>query len=166
MEAGLNFSPFKWWTIYLGGNLYNYKIQGNISILGEPVTVLNNRWAYSINGNTNFQLGKGWGVQANVNYLSKRPTAQGEDSRFFVPNTSVKKTFMDGRLTASLLWQNMNMGFLGANRQRITTSGPAFYTTTNYITETDVFLLNLSFNLNKFTSKLKLPTSETGDREF
>lgn len=166
LEAGLNFSPFKWWTIYLGGNLYNYKIQGNISILGEPVSVLNNRWAYSINGNTNFQLGKGWGAQANVNYLSKRPTAQGEDSRFFVPNTSVKKTFMDGRLTASLLWQNMNMGFLGANRQRITTSGPAFYTTTNYITETDVFLLNLSFNLNKFTSKLKLPTSETGDREF
>ncbi len=166
LEAGLNFSPFKWWAIYLGGNLYNYKIQGNISILGEPVSVLNNRWAYSINGNTNFQLGKSWSVQANVNYLSKRPTAQGEDSRFFVPNTSVKKTFMDGRLTASLLWQNMNMGFLGANKQRITTWGPAFFTTTNYITETDVFLLNLSFNLNKFTSKLKLPTSETGDREF
>jgi ferric enterobactin receptor len=83
-----------------------------------------------------------------------------------VPNTSVKKTFMKGRLSASLLWQNMNMGFLGANKQRITTSGANFYTTTNYISETDVLLTNLSFNLNRFTSKLKLPTSETGDKEF
>jgi ferric enterobactin receptor len=166
MEAGTNLTPFKWWSIYLGGNIYNYKIFGNISILNTPVTVSNMNWAYSINGNTSFQLSKTLSVQANVNYLSKRPTAQGEDSKFFVPNTSVKKTFIKGMLTASLLWQNMNMGFLGANKQRITTSGSNFYTTTNYISETDVFLINLTFNLNKFTSKLKLPNSEIGDKEF
>jgi ferric enterobactin receptor len=166
LEMGTNISPFKWWSIYLGGNLYNYKIQGNINILNTPVTILNTNWAYSINGNTSFMLNKTLSLQANVNYLSKRPTAQGQDSRFFVPNTLVKKTFMNGRLSASLLWQNMNMGFLGANKQRITTSGPNFYTTTNYISETDVFLINLSFNLNKFTSKIKLPTSEVGDKEF
>ncbi|MDB5004902.1 MAG: TonB-dependent receptor [Mucilaginibacter sp.] len=166
MEAGANLAPFKWWSIYIGGNLYNYKIQGNISILNTPVTILNSSWAYSINGNTNFQLSKTLSLGANVNYLSKRPTGQGEDGQFFVPNTSVKKTFMNGRLSASLLWQNMNMGFMGANKQRITTSGTDFYTTTNYISETDVFLINLSFNLNKFTSKLKLPTSDVGDKEF
>jgi ferric enterobactin receptor len=166
LEAGMNLSPFKWWSIYLGGNLYNYKILGNISILNEPFIISNTKWAYSVNGNTSFQLSKTLSLQANVNYLSKRPTAQGEDGRFFVPNTSVKKTFMKGRLSASLLWQNMNMGVLGANKQRITTAGPNFYTTTNYISETDILLLNLSFSLNRFTSKLKLPTSETGDKEF
>lgn len=166
MEAGANLAPFKWWSIYIGGNVYNYKIQGNISILNTPVTILNSSWAYSINGNTNFQLSKTLSLGANVNYLSKRPTGQGEDGQFLVPNTSVKKTFMNGRLSASLLWQNMNMGFMGANKQRITTSGADFYTTTNYISETDVFLINLSFNLNKFTSKLKLPTSDVGDKEF
>lgn len=166
VEAGTTLSPFKWWTVYLGGNLYNYKIQGNITIIDAPFTISNNKWAYSLNGNSSFQLNKTLSVQANVNYLSRRPTGQGEDGAFFVPNTSVKKTFMNGRLSASLLWQNMNMGFLGANKQRITTSGADFYTTTNYISETDVFLINLSFNLNRFTSKLKLPTSETGDKEF
>lgn len=164
LETGVNLTPVKWWTIYLGANLYNYKIQGDIAILDVPLTVSNNRFAYSVNGNTSFQLGKTWSIQANINYLSKRPTAQGEDGAFFVPNTAVKKSLMKGRLTASLLWQNM--GFLNANKQRITTSGPAFYTTTNYISETDVVLINLSFNLNRFASKLKLPTSETGDREF
>lgn len=166
LEGGMNLSPFKWWNIYLGGNLYNYKILGNIAILNEPFIISNTKWAYSVNGNTSFQLSKTLSLQANVNYLSKRPTAQGEDGRFFVPNTSVKKTFMKGRLSASLLWQNMNMGVLGANKQRITTAGPNFYTTTNYISETDILLLNLSFSLNRFTSKLKLPTSETGDKEF
>jgi ferric enterobactin receptor len=166
LEAGTNISPLKWWTIYLGVNLYNYKIQGNIAILNTPVTISNTNWAYAINGNTGFQLSKTWGLQFSANYLSKRPTAQGEDGSFFTPNTSIKKTFMNGRLSASLLWQNMNMGFVGANKQRITTSGTNFYTTTNYISETDVFLITLSFNLNKFTGKLKLPTSEVGDKEF
>jgi outer membrane receptor protein involved in Fe transport len=164
LEAGTNLQPTKWWSLYLGANVYNYQITGDIRILNIPVTIANKAWAYSINGNTNFQVSKTWSMQANVNYLSKRPTAQGEDSRFFVPNTSFKKTFMNGRFSASLLWQNINV--FGANKQRITTSGTDFFTTTNYIYETNIFLLNISFNLNRFTGKLKLPNSEMSDKEF
>ena len=148
----------------MGANFYNYKINGDINILGVSTNVYNRAWAYSINANSNFQLSKTLSLQASINYLSKRPTAQGEDSQFFVPGTSLKKTFMYGRLSAGLQWQNM--GFFSANKQRITTLGRDFYTTTNYIYETDVFLLNFSFNLNKFTGKLKLPNSEIGDKEF
>ncbi|WP_343670460.1 TonB-dependent receptor [Chitinophaga sp.] len=166
IEAGLNVSPVKWCTLYLGTNIYHYKINGDISILDKPVTIANQQWAYTINGNVTFQFAKTWNVQLNANYLSKRPTAQGQDGSFFVPNTSVRKSLMAGRMKVGVLWQNMNMGFLGANKQRITTSGPAFFTTTNYITETDVIMINLGFNLNRFASKLKLPVSETGDREF
>ncbi len=53
-----------------------------------------------------------------------------------------------------------------SNRQRITTSGTNIYTITNYISETDVLMLNLGFNLNKLTRKLKLPGSEFGEKEF
>lgn len=166
LEAGTNLQPVKWWSLYIGANIYNYKINGNIQILDTPTTIANKNWAYTINANTSFQLSHTLSLQGNVNYLSRRPTAQGEDSQFFVPSTSVKKTFINGRLSASLQWQNINLGMLGASKQRITTSGPNFYTSTNYIYETDVFLINLSFNLNKFTSKLKLPTSEIGDKEF
>ena len=55
---------------------------------------------------------------------------------------------------------------MNSNQQRITTWGKDFYTTTNYIYETDVFLLNFSFNLNKLNSKAKLPSSELGEKEF
>ncbi|WP_413666914.1 TonB-dependent receptor domain-containing protein [Mucilaginibacter sp. Mucisp86] len=163
-EMGTNLQLKKWWNLYVGGNAFNYHISGDIRILGEPVTINNRRWAYTLNMNTAFQLSKTWSAQANINYLSKRPTAQGEDSQYFIPNTSVKKTFMNGRLSASLLWQNM--GIFNSARQRITTSGVDFYTTTNYIYETNVLLINLSFNLNRFVSKLKLPGSELNDREF
>lgn len=73
---------------------------------------------------------------------------------------------MNGRLSALLQWQNMDMGLFNANEQRITTVGTDFYTTTNYIYEKDVIMLNLSFNLNNLTRKLKLPESEFGTKEF
>jgi len=41
-----------------------------------------------------------------------------------------------------------------------------FFTTTNYIYEVDVFMLNLSFNLNQLSKKSKLPSSEFGEKEF
>jgi hypothetical protein len=55
---------------------------------------------------------------------------------------------------------------MNSNQQRITTQGSDFFTTTNYIYETDVFLLNFSFNLNKLNNKSKLPVSEIGEKEF
>ena len=55
---------------------------------------------------------------------------------------------------------------MNSNQQRITTFGKDFYTTTNYTYETDVFLINFSFNLNKLSSKNKLPISEIGEKEF
>ena len=165
-EMGANLQPVKWWSLYLGANVYNYKVSGNLNVLGSNSVVNNANWVFSINANTSFKLNKTWSVQGNVNYLSKRPTAQGEDSKFLVPNTAVKKTFMDGRFSATLQWQNMDLGMNQSNRQRITTFGKDFYTTTNYIYETDVFILNFSFNLNKLIGKSKLPTSEFGDKEF
>ncbi|WP_298715833.1 TonB-dependent receptor [Chitinophaga sp.] len=166
LEAGLSLEPAKWWSLYAGGNIYKYNIKGDLSILGEKMSVDNARWVYSINANTNFKLGANWSVQGNVSYLSARPTAQGEDSRFLVPNVSLKKTFLDGRFSALLQWQNIDLGMQQSQRQRITTSGRDFFTTTNYIYETDVFLISLSYNLNRLTGKSKLPGSEFGDKEF
>lgn len=164
LEIGANYNPVKWNQLYLGTNIYKSTLNG--VILNYPNSVENSAWVYSINANTNFQVTPTFSIQGNVNYLSERPTVQGKDGAFLSPNTSFKKTFMNGRLTALVQWQNMDLGLLKTNEQRITTSGPDFYTTTNYIYEVDVFMLNLSFNLNKLTKKLKLPNSEFGEKEF
>lgn len=166
LEAGTTLQPLRWWSLYLGANIYNYKIDGVLNFLGINSVISNNAWVYSINGNSTIKLNPTWSFQGNLNYLANRPTAQGEDSRFLIPNASLKKIFMDGRFSATLQWQNIDLGMDQSNRQRITTSGVDFYTTTNYIYETDVFLFNFSFNLNKLTGKSKLPASEFGDKEF
>lgn len=164
IETGINLKAIKWWSIYFGGNLYNYKIRGNL--FNNAVEVRNSAVAYSFNTNQNFQLSKTLSLQFNLNYLSQRPTAQGEDSRFVSPNLSLKKTFLGGRLSTVLQWQNIDLGIINSNEQRITTRGVNFYTTTNYIQEKDVFLINLTYSLTQSAKKVKLPSSEFGEKEF
>lgn len=164
LETGLNIKPLTWWTIYLGGNVYDYKIKG--SLFDNSVAVNNKALAFSFNTNHTFTINKTFSIQLNLNYLSRRPTAQGEDSRFISPNASVKKIFFNGRISAVFQWQNIGLGLIKSNEQRITTWGNNFYTTTNYIQEKDMLLLNLSMNVNRLNKKFKLPTSEFGEREF
>ena len=163
LEAGLDLKPTAWWTLYLGGNVYNYRITG--TLFDNAVLVNNGRLVYSLSSNQTFQLPRALSLQWTVNYLSTRPTAQGEDSPFYTLNTSLRKSLLKGRLTAMLQWQNMDLGLLGSQQQRITTRGADFFTT-NYIYETDIFLLNLSFNLNQRSRKAKFTESEFGDKEF
>jgi hypothetical protein len=59
------------------------------------------------------------------------------------------------------------MGLLHTNEQRITTSSAGkFYTTTNYVYEVDIFMLNVSYTFNYAKNKSKFIKSEFGEREF
>lgn len=164
LEMGSTVNFTKSWQFYVGGNLYYYKIKG--SLFANDVRVNNASWVYTINANTTFKFSPTFQLQGSLSHLSKRVTAQGEDSRFITPNLSARKTFLKGKLAATVQWQNVDLGIIGSNRQRITTFGKDFFTTTNYIQETDIFLLNLSYNLNQTSKNAKLPASEFGEKEF
>jgi ferric enterobactin receptor len=164
VEAGLDVQATPWWKLYIGSNLYDYSIKG--TLFNNQVVVNNSSLVYSFNVNQSFKLGRSLTLQSGLNYLSGRATAQGEDSRFFSPNLSLRKQFMNGRLAATFQWQHMDLGLLKANEQRITTRGRDFFTTTNYIYEVDVLLLNLSYNLNPLNKKVKFTESEFGEKEF
>ncbi len=163
LEAGLELNPTPNWQIYAGGNLYRYTIEGTFN--DRPVNTQS--WIYSVNANTTVQLAPTWSIQGTFNYLSARNTAQGEDSRFFSPNLTVKKSWLDGKITATAQWLNMDMGLLSSNEQRISTwRDGEFFTTTNYVYEVDVIMLNLSYQINQPAGKSKLIKSEFGDKEF
>ena len=167
IEFGTDLHPTDWWDLFLSGNVSKQSFSGDLKILDEPVLKVNNSgWVYSLNFNSNVYFTPTFSLNANVNYLSKRPTAQGEDSRYLIPNLSLKKTFLDKRLTATVQWQNIDLGMKGSHRQRITSWGEDFYTTTNYIYETDFIMLNLSYNFNWKNGKAKLPSTEFGEKEF
>ncbi len=163
-ELGGELKLTEWWDAFVGANVYNYKIDGSFD--GFPID--SESWVYSINAHTTFTLPDNWSIQGTLNYLSKRITAQGEDSRFFSPNLTISKSFMNDRMGATLQWLNMDMGLWEANEQRITTSRPDdFYTTTNYVYEVDMIMLNLRYNLlNGTRNKAKFIKSEFGEKEF
>ncbi len=163
LEAGLELNPTNWWQVFAGANVYNYSIKGEFD--KQPIKT--SSWIYSINANTSFDFGKNWEAQFAVNYLSPTNTAQGEDSRFLSPNLNIKKTFLDGRLSTTLQWLNIDMGLLPTNEQRITTwRDGEFYTTTNYVYEVDVIQLNISYTFNQLKNKSRFIKSEFGEKEF
>ncbi|WKN43372.1 TonB-dependent receptor domain-containing protein [Tunicatimonas pelagia] len=163
LEAGLELNPTSDWQIYAGGNLYRYSIEGTFD--NQPVNTQS--WIYSINANITVKLAPTWNLQWAFNYLSARNTAQGEDSRFYSPNLTVKKSWLDGKITATAQWLNMDLGLLSTNEQRISTGrDDEFFTTTNYVYEVDVVMLNLSYRINQPVGKSRLIKSEFGDKEF
>ena len=164
VEAGLTFNPTKWWQFLAGINVFESHVNG--TIFNGEVAVDNSKLAYTWNTTQTFKLPAKWTLQFSASYLSLRPTAQGEDGAFVSPNLSIKKTTKDNAWTFQLQWLNMDAGLGISNIQRITTSGKYFYTTTNYILEPDVLQLGISYSFNKKNKKVKLPSSEIGEREF
>jgi outer membrane receptor protein involved in Fe transport len=163
IDVGAELYPTRWLKLFAGLNWYHYSIQGSFD--NRPVDT--ETWVHSINFNSTFTISPKWSAQASLNYLSDRVTAQGEDSRFYTPSLTVKKSWLEGRLTANFVWQNIDMGLLKTNEQRITTWREGeFYTTTNYIQEVDMLILNLSYTLNGRKNRSKFVNSEFGVKEF
>ncbi len=135
VEVAADLKLTKAWKLYAGGTVYRYTQQGQL--FQNEVIFDRAAWVYSVNVNTTVQATPSLVIQANVNYLSRRITAQGEDSRFLTPNLSLKKSLLNNRLTVMAQWQNIGLGWLPSNEQRITTRGNSmpgrsFFTTTNY----------------------------------
>jgi outer membrane receptor protein involved in Fe transport len=145
LEVGAQLKSTENWSNFIGLNVYNFDIDG--SFKGDDIS--SNTAQYSINLNSTYNFWKTASLQFTLNYLSKMVTAQGEDSRFYSPNLSLQKTFFDNRLSTTLQWQNIDLGWLNTNEQRITTfKTGSFYTTTNYVYEVDIITLNLTYNFN------------------
>ncbi|MFK8061141.1 MAG: outer membrane beta-barrel protein [Polaribacter sp.] len=172
LEVGATIKPTENWTNFIGANIYKYAIDGVLNFkhrdgVARNYDINTNATIYSINLNSTYNFWKNASLQFTFNYLSDRNTAMGEDSRFYSPNLTFRKTFLDNKLSATLQWQNMDMGLLNTNEQRITTSRPnQFFTTTNYRYEVDMITLNLSYTFNTTKNKSKFIDSEFGKREF
>ncbi len=172
VEVGAVIKPTRNWSNIIGVNVYNYAIDGVLNFrhrdgIERDYNIDSKATIYSFNLNSTYNFWENASVQFTFNYLSDRNTAMGEDSRFYSPNLTFRKKFMDDRLTATLQWQNIDMGLFKTNEQRITTSRPnEFYTTTNYVYEVDAVSLNLSYTFNAAKNKSKFIDSEFGKREF
>ncbi len=163
LELGVELKASKKWNNFIGANVYNYQLNGQFDNrrIDQQATI------YSLNLNSTYSFWKNATLQFTFNYLSETVTAQGEDSRFYSPNLTLQKSFLNDRLKATLQWQHMDLGLLDTNEQRITTfRANEFFTTTNYIYEVDMILLNLSYTFKNGKNSSKFIDSEFGKKEF
>ena len=58
-ELGTTLYPAKWWRLYLGGNVYRYRIKGQL--FDDNINTANT--IYSINANTNFSFNSSLSLQ-------------------------------------------------------------------------------------------------------
>ena len=172
VELGAQFKLNSNWSNFIGANIFNYDIDGQFVFrhrdgIDRNYRVNNQNTVYSFNVNSTYALKQSASIQFTFNYISERNTAQGKDSRFYTPNLTFKKSFLNNQLVATLQWQNMDMGLLKTNEQSIATSRPEeFYTYTNYVYEVDMVILNISYTFNKVKNRSKFIKSEFGKREF
>nr|WP_262919963.1 outer membrane beta-barrel family protein [Niabella hibiscisoli] len=164
LEANLNIGLGRVWQFILGGNLYDYQIKGRI--FNGALQVQNRSLVYSINSTQSFNLPQNWLLQLSINYISQRATAQGEDGAFLTPHFTVKKTTANKRWYFQFQWLNMDAGLNISNRQRITTWGNDFYTTTHYIYEPDQLQFSVGFNLSRKNRKIVLPKVKWAKKNF
>ena len=163
IELGAQLKSTNKWLNFIGANVYHYMLKGSFD--SRPVNT--NATIFSLNANSTYSFWDNASLQFTFNYLSDRVTAQGEDSRYYTPNLTFQKSFLDNRLKATLQWLNIDMGLLNTNEQRITTwRTDEFYTTTNYIYEVDMIVLNLSYIFKNGKNKSKFIDSEFGKSEF
>ncbi len=162
-EMTREFTINKKLKIFLSSNFHYYIIKGSF----DNLSVNSKAYVSNFNLNSTYRFSDMAFAQFNFNYTSRRITAQGEDSEFYSPNLTLTKSFWNHQVTATLQWKNIDMGLMNTNEQRITTQrADVFYTSTNYIYEVDVILLNLSYNFNNRKNTTKFIDSEFGKREF
>jgi len=172
IELGAQFKLNSNWSNFIGANIFNYDIDGQFVFrhrdgVNRNYRVNNQNTVYSFNMNSTYALKQNASIQFTFNYISERNTAQGKDSRFYTPNLTFKKSFLNNQLVATLQWQNIDMGLLKSNEQSIATSrANEFYTYTNYVYEVDMIILNISYTFNKVKNRSKFIKSEFGKREF
>jgi ferric enterobactin receptor len=164
LEANLTLRAGSRWSGIFGGNIYRYDITG--TLFGQPKATENNGWIYSINTTQTLNLKKGWMTQFSLSYLSIRATVQGQDGSFVVPNLTIRKTLPDNRWSFMAQWLYMDAGLGISNRQRISTTGADFRTTTLYIYEPDQIQLSATYQLSRKNRKINLPQSEMAEKEF
>lgn len=164
LEMNINKTISPRWQLIFGGNIYYYNVSGKI--FNGTIGIRNFAWVYSVNTTQSITLPCNWSAKVSINYISETVTAQGRDSRFLSPNLVIKKTSSDNRWQMQLSWLNIDAGMKQTNRQRITTWGDNFFTTTNYIYEPDQFQLTIGYSISRKNRKINLPQSEIGEKEF
>lgn len=159
-ELLFNFDVGRWWDVNLMGNLYNYRIEGEL--YDEVFSRESTNW--SARFNNVFKLRKTTSLQINSRYNSPTVSSQGRREGRFRTDLAIRQDFFDRALSATLQVRDV----FGQDKHEYTSEGPDFYTSRYYTHESPVLMLNLKLNINNYKSDRSRRGNgdDMGDEEF
>lgn len=141
-EFFVNFDPIKNWNVNLMGNIYDYKIDGQLN--GVPFTRTSFNW--SARFNNSFKITPTTQVQVNMTYDSPSVSSQGKTEGFMSTNVALRQELFDKSLTATLQVRDI----FSTAKYEFTNESLDFYKYTYAERESPVVMLNLRFNINNY----------------
>jgi outer membrane receptor protein involved in Fe transport len=154
VELMLNYKPTKWWSFNLMGNLYRYRIVGNLN--GKDVDQSSNNWNARLS-NT-FNLTKTTKLQVDGMYNSPTTSAQGSRDGFAFTNVAVRQDLFKNKLNVTFSVRDV----LNTAKFGFESKGTNFYSKSKFDMKSPVFSLTLSYKINNFKQKRQANEGENG----
>jgi hypothetical protein len=164
-ELNADFEAGKRAKFFLGGSLYNYRIQGDIFGYQEDNSSTN----WSLKGNANILLGKQLKFTADFDMISATVTAQGNNTMFYFANTALSYT--PARLEkwsfALRVLDIFNSNVKGLDTRAYDSSGrQIFFQETVYTRTGPIAEIGISYAFNSQGKSGKKGESSFGKNEF
>ena len=141
-EVMLNYDIIKNWQINLSGNIYNYRVEGQLFNQDFSNESLN--WNSRLNNN--FKITRNLQIQLTGLYNSPTATSQGTTEGYFSADGALRANFFDRKFSAILQVRDI---FQSAKQERTTHGKDFFYHDRSY-RKAPFVMLSLSYKFNNF----------------
>lgn len=163
-ELNANLSLASFLKLYLGGSLFNYKVEGDIFGYKENSSSTN----WSLKGNANFIITDEIKFTADFNLKSATVTAQGKNELFYMTNAALSYSpkQLKGWDFSLRALDILNSNTKGLNTRAYDSSGKQiFFQETEYIRQGTIIEIGAAYKFNINKSK-KAKKDAFGSKEF
>ncbi|MCF7803166.1 MAG: TonB-dependent receptor [Candidatus Marinimicrobia bacterium] len=141
-EFNIRYNILEQWNINLMGDFYRYQVWGDYA--GESFDRQSFTWSSRLM-NT-FKFNDVWQIQWDAMYRSPRVSSQERDKASFRSNLSVRRDFLDKKVTTTLQVRDI----FSTSRWASETDGPGFYTESVREMDTPIIMLSVKININNY----------------
>ncbi len=153
-EIMASFDPFSWWHFDVMGNLYDYRMRGEL--YGEDYSTSSFNWNARLNND--FRITSSTRLQLRGMYNSPTVRAQGERSGYFVTSLALRQSFMNNDLSFTFQVRDI----FGTMSRESINFGDDFYTFRNWDPNTPTLSLRVSYRINNYRADRRVPRGDEG----
>jgi len=161
VEFMVSYSPAKWFTTNLMGDLYDYRLKG--TLYDKPFEQHNFSW--NARFNNTFKVGTSSRFQLDFMYQSQSVRAQGTSEGFFSASAAYKQDFFKRKMSATLQVRDL----FGTWKHEFVSKGEDFYQYTYFKPHTPFVMLTLTYKINNYKAKRNNRSNgsmDSGDSEI